>query len=62
MASPWSAPAWMKTSGSLMKGTLRPDAYDAFADAASTHALKVVLEGAPVGHELTRREEARIGV
>jgi glucosylceramidase len=27
MASPWSAPAWMKTTGSLIKGTLRPDAY-----------------------------------
>ena len=32
MASPWSAPAWMKTSGSLIKGTLRPDAYDAYAE------------------------------
>jgi len=31
MASPWSAPAWMKTSGSLIKGTLREDAYDPFA-------------------------------
>lgn len=31
MASPWSAPAWMKSTGSMIKGTLRPDAYDAFA-------------------------------
>lgn len=31
MASPWSAPAWMKTSGSLITGTLRDDAYDAWA-------------------------------
>lgn len=31
MASPWSAPAWMKDSGKLVKGRLRPDAYDAFA-------------------------------
>ena len=27
MASPWSAPAWMKTTRSLIKGTLRADAY-----------------------------------
>ena len=32
MASPWSAPGWMKTTGSLIKGTLRPDSYDSFAD------------------------------
>lgn len=31
MASPWSPPGWMKTSGSLIGGTLRPDAYDAYA-------------------------------
>lgn len=32
MASPWSAPAWMKTSGALITGSLRPDAYPAFAE------------------------------
>lgn len=31
MASPWSAPAWMKTSRSLIKGTLQEAHYDAFA-------------------------------
>ena len=31
VASPWSAPAWMKDSGKLVKGKLRADAYDAFA-------------------------------
>jgi glucosylceramidase len=31
VASPWSAPAWMKTSGSLIGGTLRDDAFDAYA-------------------------------
>ena len=31
MASPWSAPGWMKTTGSMIKGTLRPDAYEAYA-------------------------------
>jgi glucosylceramidase len=31
MASPWSAPGWMKTSGSLITGTLWPNAYGIFA-------------------------------
>ena len=32
MASPWSAPGWMKTSGSLIRGTLLPEAYGPFAE------------------------------
>src|SRR3954467_10338840 len=32
MASPWSAPAWMKTTQSLIRGTLLPKFYDSFAD------------------------------
>ena len=36
-------------------------AYDVFADAASTNALKVVLEAAPVAKERGRREEALVG-
>ncbi len=32
VASPWSAPAWMKTSGSLIGGTLKPEWYGGFAD------------------------------
>lgn len=31
MASPWSAPGWMKTSDSLIQGTLWPEYYGAFA-------------------------------
>ena len=31
IAAPWSAPAWMKTSGSLVGGTLEPSAYRAYA-------------------------------
>ena len=32
MASPWSAPGWMKSSGSMIKGWLRPDYHQAYAD------------------------------
>ncbi len=31
VASPWSAPGWMKTTDNLIKGALRPEFYDAFA-------------------------------
>jgi alcohol dehydrogenase len=33
-------------------------AYDTFADAATTHALKVVLEAEPIAHAAVRDEEA----
>src|SRR2546425_6882332 len=32
MASPWSPPGWMKTSGSLIQGTLLPEAYGPLAE------------------------------
>ncbi len=32
MGSPWSAPAWMKTTDSLIKGRLKPEHYVAYAD------------------------------
>ncbi|WP_343693696.1 glycoside hydrolase family 30 beta sandwich domain-containing protein [Chitinophaga sp.] len=31
MATPWSAPGWMKTSDKLEGGSLRPDVYSAYA-------------------------------
>lgn len=32
IASPWSAPGWMKTSQSMIDGTLLPEAYPAYAN------------------------------
>lgn len=48
MASPWSAPAWMKDSGSLIKGTLRPEYYDAFARYLLKYVDAYAAEGIPV--------------
>jgi glucosylceramidase len=48
MASPWSAPAWMKTSGSLIKGTLRPEAYPLFAEYFRKFIAAYAAEGIPV--------------
>lgn len=48
MATPWSAPAWMKTSGSLFKGTLRRDAYPAFADYLHRYVEAYAAERVPI--------------
>ena len=48
MASPWSAPAWMKSSGSLIRGTLRPDAYPAFAEYLRRYVEAYAAEGVPI--------------
>lgn len=48
MASPWSAPGWMKTTGSLIKGTLRPEAYPAFAEYFRRYIQAYEAEGVPI--------------
>jgi glucosylceramidase len=48
MASPWSAPGWMKSTDSLVKGTLKPEAYDAFARYLSRYVGEMKKEGVPV--------------
>jgi glucosylceramidase len=48
MASPWSAPGWMKTTGSMIKGTLRPDAYDAFAQYFARFVAAYAAAGIPI--------------
>jgi glucosylceramidase len=48
MASPWSAPGWMKSGGSLVKGSLKPEAYDAFARYLNRYVDAMKLEGVPI--------------
>lgn len=48
MISPWSAPAWMKTGKSLIKGQLDPSAYPAFADYMARTVQSFEREGVPV--------------
>jgi alcohol dehydrogenase len=38
------------------------EAYDVFADAANTHALKVVLQAVPVAQEPAERQQVAVGV
>jgi glucosylceramidase len=48
MASPWSAPGWMKTSDSLIQGSLKPDAFAPFAQYLSRYVSAYRDEGVPI--------------
>lgn len=48
MASPWSAPAWMKDNHSLIQGTLDPRHYDAFARYLLRYVDAYRAEGIPI--------------
>lgn len=48
MASPWSAPGWMKTTDSLIQGSLKPEAYPYFANYLSRYIKAVQAEGVPI--------------
>jgi glucosylceramidase len=56
MASPWSAPAWMKTTDSLIKGHLKPDAYAPFAQYLLRYVQAYAAEGVPI-YALTLQNE-----
>lgn len=48
MISPWSAPAWMKTTRSLIQGQLVPQYYPAFAKYLARTVEAFAREGVPV--------------
>jgi glucosylceramidase len=48
VGSPWSSPGWMKTTGSLIKGTLRPEYYDSFAQYFLKFVKAYSAEGVPI--------------
>ena len=48
MASPWSAPGWMKTTNSLIQGTLKADAYGPFAEYFKRYIQAYAAEGVPI--------------
>lgn len=48
MISPWSAPAWMKTTRSLIKGRLAPQYYSAFANYLARTVQAFGRQGVPV--------------
>ncbi|GAB2701332.1 glycoside hydrolase family 30 beta sandwich domain-containing protein [Paenibacillus thermoaerophilus] len=48
MASPWSPPGWMKTSGSMIGGTLKPECYGVYADYFVQFLDAYEAEGIPI--------------
>ncbi|MEP6732076.1 MAG: glycoside hydrolase family 30 beta sandwich domain-containing protein [bacterium] len=58
VASPWSPPAWMKTSRSLITGTLEPSAYDAFANYFVRFVQAYRAEGVPITAVTLQNEPA----
>lgn len=48
MASPWSAPGWMKDSNSLIQGKLLPQYYDAFSRYLLKYVDAYAAEGIPI--------------
>lgn len=58
-ASPWSPPGWMKTTGSMSGGKLRPEFYDAFARYLVKFLQAYQAEGVPI-HALTLQNEPQM--
>ena len=56
MASPWSAPAWMKTTGSLVKGQLKPEAYPVYADFFARYIKEARKVGVPTDYLSVQNE------
>jgi len=50
MASPWSAPAWMKTTNSLVKGQLKPEAYPVYAEFFARYVKAAGKAGVPTDY------------
>ncbi|WP_162037863.1 carbohydrate-binding protein [Chengkuizengella sediminis] len=48
LGTPWSAPAWMKESGTLNGGSLSPDHYQAYADYFVKYIKAYENEGLPI--------------
>jgi glucosylceramidase len=47
MATPWSAPGWMKTTGSLIQGELKPQYYSTYAEYLTRYIAEAAAEGVP---------------
>jgi glucosylceramidase len=50
MASPWSAPGWMKTSGSLIQGQLKSEYYSTYADYWLRYIRSAADHGVPTDY------------
>lgn len=56
MASPWSPPGWMKTGGSMIGGTLKPDAYPVYARYLARWVRAYDAAGVPIRYLTIQNE------
>ncbi|MFD0528172.1 ricin-type beta-trefoil lectin domain protein [Kitasatospora arboriphila] len=56
MASPWTAPAWMKDSGNLNGGWLKAEYYGAYAQYFVKYLQAYQAQGAPVNYVTVQNE------
>jgi glucosylceramidase len=50
MASPWSAPGWMKTTGSMIQGQLKPEYYGTYANYLTRYVSSAADHGVPTDY------------
>lgn len=48
LGSPWSPPAWMKTSGNMVGGSLKTDCYDVYGDYFVKYIQSMDEKGIPI--------------
>ncbi len=50
MASPWSAPGWMKTTGDMIEGQLKPEYYPVYAEYLRRYIVEAGEQGVPTDY------------
>ncbi|MFJ6024602.1 glycoside hydrolase family 30 beta sandwich domain-containing protein [Brevundimonas sp. NPDC092305] len=50
MASPWSAPGWMKTTGNMIQGQLKPEFYPTYAEYLRRYIVEAGEQGVPTDY------------
>jgi glucosylceramidase len=62
IGSPWSPPGWMKTSGSMIQGTLLPSAYASLANYFVRYVQAYKAAGVPIDAVTVQNEPLNIPV
>jgi glucosylceramidase len=60
MANPWSPPGWMKTSGSMVGGSLLPSMYTPFANYFAKFIQAYQLQGIPIDYISLQNEPLNV--
>ena len=60
LATPWSPPGWMKTSGSMIGGSLLPAAYTPFANYLVAYLQAYASAGVPVDYLTLQNEPLNV--